>query len=106
MSYTGLVGANSVNTPAQPLDHTSQEAVMQEFSQLLKWFVIALIIISVISLIRIFSLRHKMKTGKRKQPAQKDHIKIAVMLNRELPILSVKIHLLCVLLRLQFLLPS
>ncbi|MCB5245656.1 MAG: ATP-dependent zinc metalloprotease FtsH [Candidatus Cloacimonetes bacterium] len=71
MSYTGLVGANSVNTPAQPLDHTSQEAVMQEFSQLLKWFVIALIIISVISLIRIFSLRHKMKTGKRKQPAQK-----------------------------------
>ncbi|HOQ83325.1 MAG TPA: ATP-dependent metallopeptidase FtsH/Yme1/Tma family protein, partial [Candidatus Syntrophosphaera thermopropionivorans] len=70
MSYAGLSAANTVNTPAQPMDQSSQEAVMQEFSQLLKWFVIALIIISVISLIRIFRLRHKMNAGKKQQPPQ------------------------------------
>ncbi|HOH82625.1 MAG TPA: ATP-dependent zinc metalloprotease FtsH [Candidatus Syntrophosphaera thermopropionivorans] len=70
MSYAGLSAANTVNTPAQPMDQSSQEAVMQEFSQLLKWFIIALIIISVISLIRIFRLRHKMNAGKKQQPPQ------------------------------------
>ncbi len=67
LALRGALAADSLAVPAAPAKVAQSSPVAQQFSDLLLWFVVALVTITVISAVRIFMLKRK-KPGDKAGP--------------------------------------